>query len=51
MSQGIITTDRYQYLPKVLYPFNSINFRNLVPDYNHCNAFNPYAAVGYAAQD
>ncbi|PHR22848.1 MAG: hypothetical protein COA36_17540 [Desulfotalea sp.] len=38
------------YLPKKLYPFNSINFRNLVPACHHCNssykttkdpAFNP----------
>lgn len=26
------------YLPKVLYPFNSINFRNLVPACHHCNS-------------
>lgn len=26
------------YLPKVLYPFNSINFRNLVPTCHHCNS-------------
>ncbi|CCH12411.1 HNH endonuclease [Stenotrophomonas muris] len=26
------------YLPKALYPFNSINFRNLVPSCHHCNS-------------
>ncbi len=26
------------YLPKALYPFNSINFRNLVPVCHHCNS-------------
>lgn len=26
------------YLPKALYPFNSINFRNLVPCCHHCNS-------------
>lgn len=26
------------YLPKALYPFNSINFRNLVPTCHHCNS-------------
>ncbi|WP_347917130.1 hypothetical protein [Paracoccus marcusii] len=26
------------YLPKALYPFNSINFRNLVPACYHCNS-------------
>jgi hypothetical protein len=26
------------YLPKVLYPFNSINFLNLVPACHHCNS-------------
>lgn len=26
------------YLPKMLYPFNSINFRNLVPACHHCNS-------------
>ncbi len=26
------------YLPKNLYPFNSINFRNLVPACHHCNS-------------
>ena len=26
------------YLPKSLYPFNSINFRNLVPACHHCNS-------------
>lgn len=26
------------YLPKVLYPFNSINFRNLVPACHQCNS-------------
>lgn len=26
------------YLPKGLYPFNSINFRNLVPACHHCNS-------------
>lgn len=31
------------YLPKSLYPFNSINFRNLVPTCHHCNS--SYKAV------
>jgi hypothetical protein len=26
------------YLPKALYPFNSINFHNLVPTCHHCNS-------------
>ncbi len=26
------------YLPKALYPFNAINFRNLVPACHHCNS-------------
>ena len=26
------------YLPKALYPFNSINFHNLVPSCHHCNS-------------
>lgn len=26
------------YLPKALYPFSSINFRNLVPACHHCNS-------------
>jgi hypothetical protein len=26
------------YLPKALYPFNSINFRNLAPACHHCNS-------------
>ena len=26
------------YLPKVLYPFNSINFRNLAPACHECNS-------------
>lgn len=26
------------YLPKALYPFNSINFRNLIPACHHCNS-------------
>lgn len=26
------------YLPKSLYPFNSINFKNLVPSCHHCNS-------------
>jgi hypothetical protein len=43
------------YLPKKLYPFNSINFRNLVPACHHCNssyktskdpAYNPKDPVG-----
>jgi hypothetical protein len=43
------------YLPKGLYPFNSINFRNLVPACHHCNssyklsqdpAFTPKDPVG-----
>lgn len=43
------------YLPKGIYPFNSINFRNLVPACHHCNsnyklsqdpAFKPKDPVG-----
>lgn len=43
------------YLPKGIYPFNSINFRNLVPACHHCNsnykasqnpAFTPKDPVG-----
>lgn len=26
------------YLPKAIYPFNSINFRNLLPTCHHCNS-------------
>lgn len=26
------------YMPKAIYPFNSINFRNLVPACHHCNS-------------
>jgi len=26
------------YLPKALYPFNSINFKNLIPTCHHCNS-------------
>lgn len=26
------------YLPKALYPFNSVNFKNLVPACHHCNS-------------
>jgi hypothetical protein len=26
------------YLPKALYPFNSMNFRNLIPACHHCNS-------------
>lgn len=34
-----IPRDAYDhYLPKKLYPFNSINFRNLVPACHHCNS-------------
>lgn len=34
-----IPRDAYDhYLPKALYPFNSINFRNLVPACHHCNS-------------
>lgn len=34
-----IPRDAYDhYLPKMLYPFNSINFRNLVPACHHCNS-------------
>lgn len=39
--QGIYHTTREaydHYLPKGLYPFNSINFRNLVPACHHCNS-------------
>lgn len=39
--QGIYhsTREAYDhYLPKGLYPFNSINFRNLVPACHHCNS-------------
>jgi hypothetical protein len=34
-----IPRDAYDhYLPKALYPFNSINFHNLVPACHHCNS-------------
>lgn len=39
--QGIYHSTREAYdhcLPKGLYPFNSINFRNLVPACHHCNS-------------
>lgn len=39
--QGIYHSKREaydHYLPKGLYPFNSINFRNLVPACHHCNS-------------
>lgn len=39
--QGIYhsTREAYDhYLPKGIYPFNSINFRNLVPVCHHCNS-------------
>lgn len=39
--QGIYHTKREaydHYLPKALYPFNSINFKNLVPACHHCNS-------------
>ena len=39
--QGIYHTKREaydHYLPKALYPFNSINFHNLVPTCHHCNS-------------
>ncbi len=39
--QGVYhsTREAYDhYLPKGLYPFNSINFRNLVPACHHCNS-------------
>jgi hypothetical protein len=47
------------YLPKGTYPFNSINFRNLVPACHHCNssykgtkdpAFTPKDALGAQAR-
>ena len=39
--QGIYHTRREaydHYFPKVLYPFNSVNFKNLVPACHHCNS-------------
>lgn len=39
--QGVYhsTREAYDhYLPKGIYPFNSINFRNLVPACHHCNS-------------
>lgn len=47
------------YLPKALYPFNSINFRNLLPTCHHCNssykgskdpAYSPKATNGQQAR-
>lgn len=47
------------YLPKAYYPFNSINFRNLVPACHHCNssyktskdpAYTPKDPVGNAVR-
>ena len=40
------------YLPKSLYPFNSINFRNLVPTCHHCNsAYKTIKDLAYQAKD
>jgi len=39
--QGVYHSSREaydHYLPKALYPFNSVNFRNLVPACHHCNS-------------
>ncbi len=39
--QGVYHSKREaydHYLPKALYPFNSINFNNLVPACHHCNS-------------
>jgi hypothetical protein len=39
--QGVYHTKREaydHYLPKAVYPFNSINFKNLVPACHHCNS-------------
>lgn len=39
--QGIYHSKREaydHYLPKALYPFNSVNFRNLIPACHHCNS-------------
>ena len=39
------TRDQYDhYLPKALYPFSSINFRNLVPSCKECNSFDAKGA-------
>lgn len=35
---GYRTTFALSAIPKALYPFNSINFRNLVPACHHCNS-------------
>lgn len=40
------------YLPKALYPFNSINFRNLVPACHHCNSsYKTSKNPAYTAKD
>jgi hypothetical protein len=40
------------YLPKALYPFNSINFRNLVPACHHCNSsYKTSKDPAYTAKD
>ena len=39
LSQYHSKRDAYDhYLPKAIYPFNSINFKNLVPACHHCNS-------------
>lgn len=40
------------YLPKSLYPFNSINFHNLVPACHHCNSsYKTTCDPAYSAKD
>lgn len=40
------------YLPKSLYPFNSINFKNLVPACHHCNSsYKTSKDLAYAPKD
>lgn len=40
------------YLPKALYPFNSINFKNLAPACHHCNSsYKTIKDVAYPVKD
>jgi len=40
------------YLPKALYPFNSINFKNLAPACHHCNSsYKTSKDVAYSVKD
>lgn len=47
------TRDAYDhYFPQAIYPFNSINFKNLVPACHHCNSnYKTSKDVAYQAKD